>query len=236
MKRLLCALTALCLLSLLLAAGVPALAEASAAKAGGLTESQPLAGERFFPDGANAQSATFTLRYTLPQFAGDQPAAKSVNASFQAMYEEACYNYAEELYAAGKVYEALPYYRRIPDYRDVTTKKLQRRAYLILGSWASADGQFTAEFRDDGTCTLFGDELYFAVDGYGLKTGQTPDALTLTHKLTTLTDTALSIRILADGRNEVHQLARASQQPITSTSPAPTITPAPQGGDQASME
>jgi len=88
MKRLLCALTALCLLSLLLAAGVPALAEASAAKAGGLTESQPLAGERFFPDGANAQSATFTLRYTLPQFAGDQPAAKSVNASFQAMADD----------------------------------------------------------------------------------------------------------------------------------------------------
>ena len=85
MKRLLCALMALCLFGLPVAAAVPALAEAPAAQTSSLTESQPLTGERFFPDGADAQTAAFTLRYTLPQFTGDQPAVTSVNASFQAM-------------------------------------------------------------------------------------------------------------------------------------------------------
>lgn len=143
------------------------------------------------------------------------------------MYEEACYNYAEELYNAGKVYEALPYYQKIPDYRDVTTKKLQRRSYLILGEWKNADGSRTAEFRSDGTCTLFGDELYFAVDGYGLKTGQTADALTLTHKLTTLTKDSLSLRVLADGSNIVYPLTRVSGSLLTTPGASLTATPTP---------
>ena len=85
MKRLLCALVALSLTGLPAVAGVPARAEAPAAQTGSLTESQPLTGERFFPEGANAQSAVYTLRYSLPQFAGDLPAVQSINASFQAM-------------------------------------------------------------------------------------------------------------------------------------------------------
>jgi len=143
------------------------------------------------------------------------------------MYEEACYNYAEELYNAGKVYEALPYYQKIPQYRDVTSKKLQRRSYLILGQWKNADGSRTAEFRSDGTCTLFGDELYFAVDGYGLMTGQTATTLTLTHKLTTLTKDSLSIRVLADGSNNVYPLIRVSGSVLTTPGAIPTVTPAP---------
>ncbi|HNW86393.1 MAG TPA: hypothetical protein PKJ47_05580 [Candidatus Limiplasma sp.] len=142
------------------------------------------------------------------------------------MYEEACYRYAEELYNAGKPYEALPYYQKIPNYRDVATKKLQRRSYLILGLWRNADGSREAEFRADGTCTLFGDELYFSVDGYGLKTGQTADTMTLTHKLTTLTEDSLSLRVLADGQNMVYQLNRVTPD-ATAAPAAPAATPAP---------
>ena len=51
---------------------------------------------------------------------------------------------AAALYDAGKPYEALPYYQRIPEYKDVAARKLTRRAYLILGVWESADGQRSA--------------------------------------------------------------------------------------------
>ncbi|MEA4999878.1 MAG: hypothetical protein VB087_10870 [Candidatus Limiplasma sp.] len=129
-------------------------------------------------------------------------------ADLVGMYEEACYQYAETLYDAGKPYEALPYYQRIPDYKDVAARKLTRRAYLILGVWESADGQRTAAFRQDGLCTLFGETLYFRVDGYGLWTGAQADALTLTHKLTTLSETALSIRVLSQGAGAVYPLQR----------------------------
>lgn len=149
----------------------------------------------------------------------------------QGMYQQACYNYAEALYDQGKVYEALPYYQLIPDYLDVTTKKLQRRCYLILGQWESVDGERAAAFRTDGTCTLFGEELYFAINGYALETGKTADTLTITHKLTTLTDTSLSIRVLTGGSsyNAVYPLVRTSHDaaPLTDASQATaTETPA----------
>jgi hypothetical protein len=146
------------------------------------------------------------------------------------MYDQACYNYAEELYNAGKVYEALPYYQRIPDFPAVADQKLQRRCYLILGVWQTADGQQTAIFRADGTCSIFGQTLYFAVDGYALKTGAAADALTLTHKLTVLNKDSLTLRVLTDGKNTVYQLRHLSDEtmpdlPEGSVMPAPSVTP-----------
>ena len=173
-----------------------------------------------------------TVIDTLEGF--DDTGLPSAYRDLAGMYEEACYNLAEELYGAGKPYEALPYYQRIPDYRDVAAKKLTRRAYLILGVWESEDGARRAVFRADGLCELFGQTLYFAVDGYGLKTGTDPAALTLTHKLTTLTENTLSIRVLADARNAVYPLRRTGDATaalaveLTAPSPAPASeSPAP---------
>jgi len=50
--------------------------------------------------------------------------------------------------------------------------------------------------------------------------------MTLTHKLTTLTENSLSLRVLADGQNMVYQLTRVIAEP-TATPVAPTATPAP---------
>ncbi len=186
----------------------------------------------------------------------DLPAAY---ADLTGMYEEACYQYAEELYAADQPYEALVYYQLIPTYRDVATRKLTRRAYLILGIWENADGQKTATFRQDGICTVFGETRYFRVDGYGLWTGTQADALTLTHKLTTLTEEALSIRVLADRYNAVYPLRRvgdaaaamaleveipepaddfivAEDAETTQTSDAPAQTPSPEPASQSPAE
>jgi len=97
MKQLLCALAALCLLFLPGAAGFAARAEAPAVDTGGLTERKPMTGQRFFPDGADEQTASFTLRYTLPQFSGESEAVTSVNASFAAMADDLAHAAQEDI-------------------------------------------------------------------------------------------------------------------------------------------
>ena len=143
------------------------------------------------------------------------------------IYQEACYQYAEQLYRDGKPYEALPYYRRIQDYRDVADKKLTRRAYLILGTWTSASGK-TAVFREDGTCNLMGEELFFRVSSFSLYTGTSADAMSITHKVSSIDEKGLTLRDIRDGGDKVYKFTRAQQtQDAPQTSPEPTsaVTP-----------
>lgn len=124
------------------------------------------------------------------------------------VFNDAAYRQAERLYDQDKPYEALPYYRLIPDYEDVSARKLTRRCYLILGSWQTDDGQ-TAEFREDATCTLQGKTLYYQVDNNTLRTGDTPEALKGTHRLTALSQDQLTLR---DNENNVTlQFTRVSE-------------------------
>lgn len=143
-------------------------------------------------------------------------------ADLPELRDQACYLYAEELYGQGKPYEALPYYQAIPGYRDVAEKKLARRAYLILGTWESNTGKI-AVFRTDGTCNLMGQELAFHVDSYSLLTGQDPQALVLTHKLTVLTREAMTLREVAQGGSIYKFTHISDQQPAPQATPAPTL-------------
>jgi len=97
-------------------------------------------------------------------------------ADIDDMYNVANYEYADALYAAKKPYEALKYYRNILDYKDVQKEKLDRVCYRILGLWVSNTG-IVMEFRDDGTCTINGDELYFYAKNFSLETGDSEDSL-----------------------------------------------------------
>ena len=97
-------------------------------------------------------------------------------ADIEDMYNVANYEYANELYADRKPYEALKYYQNIPDYLDVTTSKLDRVCYRILGTWVSSTG-IVMEFREDGTCTLDGEDYYFYARNFSLETGSNPDSL-----------------------------------------------------------
>ncbi len=124
------------------------------------------------------------------------------------MYNLANYNYANELYSDGKPYEALPYYKNILDYKDVTKKRLKRNCYMVLGKWTSKAGVIM-EFREDGTCTIDGEELFFNVSGtYSMLTGVTKERLTLTHKVTAVYENDLTLRDIRDGRNSVIKLSR----------------------------
>jgi tetratricopeptide (TPR) repeat protein len=124
------------------------------------------------------------------------------------MYNLANYEYANDLYAEGKPYEALPYYKNVPDYKDVTSKRLARNCYMVLGKWTSKTG-VAMEFREDGTCLIDGEELFFNVSGtYSMLTGVTKDHLTLTHKVTAVYEKSLTLRDIRDGKNTVIKLTR----------------------------
>ena len=106
-------------------------------------------------------------------------------ASLPGLYQAACFEAGNQLFDAGDPYAALAYYREIPDYRNVNSR-LQHACYLILGAWTDLDG-VTYTFKEDGTLTIGGESLYFAVDGTTLRTGASPEALTDTHRLTGVT-------------------------------------------------
>ena len=97
-------------------------------------------------------------------------------ADIERMYQEANYLYANQLYDQKKPYEALPYYRNIPEYKDVA-KKLDRVCYRMLGKWVSLTG-VRMEFREDGTCTIDGKDYYFRGTTFAFYVGNSPDELT----------------------------------------------------------
>lgn len=98
-------------------------------------------------------------------------------ADIDDMYSLANYEYANELYADKKPYEALKYYNNILGYKDVESEKLDRVCYRILGLWVSNTG-IVMEFRDDGTCTIDGEKYYFFARNFSLETGADADDMT----------------------------------------------------------
>ncbi|MEG0996453.1 MAG: hypothetical protein RSH26_05770 [Clostridia bacterium] len=143
------------------------------------------------------------------------------------LYNEACYQRAEEVYRAGEPYQAMPYYQRVSGYKD-TADKLERRAYLVLGVWESTTGK-RAIFRTDGTCELMGETFFFRVNNFSLYTGASRDAMTVTHKLSSISKTGMSLRDVRDGNDIVYKLTRLgdAEELQASQTPAPAQTPVP---------
>lgn len=130
-------------------------------------------------------------------------------ADINDMYNEANYCCANELYAQKKPYEALKYYRNIPDYKDVTEKKLDRICYRILGSWISAKGTHM-EFRDDGTCTIDGKDAYFTVSMYAMSVGSSADNLNQSWKIYSCTEKNLSV--INNSTKTQYKLTRVTEE------------------------
>lgn len=118
-------------------------------------------------------------------------------ADLQDIYNEARYQYADKLYSEHKPFEALVYYRQIPNYKDVTTKKLARLVYRMLGEWKSVHSNVVMVFRDDGTCRIDGKEFYYTVGAsgaYSMSVGTQANSLTYTYKILSLSDDELNLR------------------------------------------
>lgn len=124
-------------------------------------------------------------------------------------YNEANYIMANDLYNAGKPYEALQYYQNIPNYKDVGSSKLQRNTYLIIGNWLSDSG-VKMIFRQDGSCSIDGEEGYYLVNRYSMYTGKTPGELNVTHKVTRLVGDSLSLRYIENDSDTMYKLTRQS--------------------------
>ena len=115
-------------------------------------------------------------------------------ARIPSMYKDACYLYANELYNDHKPFEALKYYKLIPDYRDVASYRLDKAVYKLMGQWESEKGQ-KFEFREDGTCDLNGEEAFYYVPNmYAVNTGEEPDPTTVTYEIVSLKQNALTLR------------------------------------------
>ena len=130
--------------------------------------------------------------------------AETLPESYQELselYLKSCLEQADALYAADDRYGALPFYMEAAQL-PAAEKKLGYRTYLILGLWESNSGK-QAEFRPDGTCNLMGKELYFKVDNFSLLTGESPDDLTLTHRINNMSAKGMSIEELR-GSGEVN--------------------------------
>ena len=163
-------------------------------------------------------------------------AAEEMPKSYQSlkkMYQEACLEQANALYSADDRYGALPFYMEAADL-PAAKKKLGYRSYLILGTWQSNSGK-VAEFRPDGTCTLMGEELYFKVDNFSLLTGESPDDLSVTHRINSMTAKGMSIEEFR-GKGEVNfKLEKIAEVTI----PPMDLTRTPEGapaGEEAAPE
>ncbi len=130
-------------------------------------------------------------------------------SALENIFRESAYQAAESLYKASRPYEALYYYRLIPDYKDVS-KKLNRTCYAILGVWVSEkDGR--VEFRDNGTCTVFDKEVYYYTTQYAvyLGTEDDPSKMEYTYNIFSRTDTSLKLKDVKT--NSYYQLTRAGE-------------------------
>lgn len=154
------------------------------------------------------------------------------------LFNEACYQYADQLYRSGKPFDAIAYYQRVGDYRNAAEEKLERRVYLILGEWESQTGK-TATFRMDGTCDLMGETLCYRVSNFSVYTGTDPESMTITHKLSAITKNGMSLRDVRDGQDVVYKFSRVGEFALPEMAipaaedvqPEPEEQPAPEASE-----
>lgn len=154
-----------------------------------------------------AQAADKHARTLMDDGRPDQTAAllEQLPASVAALmddytklYEIACTDAAAQ-YITDSPDAALPWLLRVRT--AGTLVMLEGRAdLLLLGSWTNEE--HTWSFEQDGQCTLDGEALYYALDGYNLLTGPAPDALTVTHKIAVMPTDVLHLRDIRNGGNE----------------------------------
>ncbi len=114
-------------------------------------------------------------------------------APLKDMFNESAYIYAEQLYEDKQPYVAYKYFKMLGDYKDVQDKKMQRLCYRLIGHYKNTKGDEFI-FREDGTCSINGKELYYYGRQYLVQTGKTPDDMDTDYQIMTVNDDILSIK------------------------------------------
>ncbi len=129
-------------------------------------------------------------------------------ADLKDIFNDSAYQAAEALYAAKKPYEALVYYRMIPDYRDVASRKLTRTCYMMIGVW-ELEGKVKMEFREDGTCVIDGKESFFFADQYGVYLGETPERAQMEYAYNIYRCTDKVLNLMQEKGKVLYRMTRA---------------------------
>lgn len=120
---------------------------------------------------------------------------------------EECIRIGEELSQAGNPYKAVAYYRLANDERAIS-KYLSAACYKILGRWNDANGKMIAEFREDTSCEINGENFVFWVsDSYTIKI-QSEGEMKVAFRISNLTNDRLTIKDLREGYTAEYDLIR----------------------------
>ena len=177
-------------------------------------------GERAAAAREAADSGDYPLAVTVLETL-DRAELPEKYADLGTLYETACLKAGEQLFQAGRPYEAAAFFRRVGDARK-TRRWLDQACYRILGTWTDGNGQVVARFREDSTCEIAGESFTFLVsDSYTLKT-EADGEMKATFRITDLDENRLSLRDLREGRNVSYNLRRGEEAspPPAEESPA----------------
>lgn len=142
------------------------------------------------------------------------------------MYKEAWYMEGVRLYEDGKPYEARACFDRVPGYRAVENY-LDNNCYRILGDWLT-DGKTHMAFRDDGTCTINGEEKRFHVSGvYSVLIGETEETLVQAFNIVSMNDDSMTLRDEREESKAVYRFIRATEEEVKEALATPTPTAPP---------
>ena len=173
-----------------------------------------------------AENGDYTLAVTLLETV-DRTELPEKYADLAALYEDACLKAGEALFQAGRPYAASAYFRQVSDERK-TRRWTNSACYKILGRWVSRDGESAAEFLENSTCTIGGEAFTFLVsDSFTVMT-QSDGEWFPSFRITSLTDSQLSLRDMRDGHDERYSLYRADDGAA-----APKPEPAPEKPEDA---
>ena len=177
-----------------------------------------------------AENGDYTLAVTLLETM-DRTELPEKYADLDALYENACLKAGETLFQDGKPYAASAYFSRVSDPRN-PRRWTGSACYKILGRWTSREGEPSAEFLDNSTCTIAGEAFTFLVsDSFTLMTESGGEWIP-SFRITELTDNRLGLRDMRDGHDERYTLYREAPE-ATAAPAAPEAAAAPEGTPDA---
>ena len=144
-------------------------------------------------------------------------------AELKSNYETACISAGEQLFQAGRPYEAASYFRLANNDRK-TRRWLQQACYQIIGKWRDREGNVVAEFREDSTCDIAGESFTFLVsDSYTLKV-ESEGEMEAAFRISNLTEERLGLRDMREGHSKSYYLYRVVDGAAETTESSEEIT------------
>lgn len=131
-------------------------------------------------------------------------------ADLKNIYQASVYAVANEAYNSKNIAKALQLYRSIEGYEGVD-KKLRQDSFRLIGSWISDDRHLQAQFNEDGSCNINGEEYkcYF-VKRFKLYVGQSFDTMEHIYNLSKWTNNSVNFKEVNGGKRKIFTMQKRS--------------------------